>query len=70
MSNTVEDIINDIVCEKVEEEINNADIESIVEDKIAEYLDDNIVDLITNNIDAVVKLLKDKLWSLINKLPL
>lgn len=61
MSNTVEDIINDIVCEKVEEEINNADIESIVEDKIAEYLDDNIVDLITNNIDAVVKLLKDKL---------
>ena len=70
MSNTVEDIINDIVCEKVEEEINNADIESIVEDKIAEYLDDNIVDLITNNIDAVVKLLKDKLWNLINKLPL
>ena len=70
MSNTVEDIINDIVCEKVEEEINNADIESIVQDKIAEYLDDNIVDLITNNIDAVVKLLKDKLWNLINKLPL
>lgn len=70
MSNTVEDIINDIVCEKVEEEINNADIESIVQDKIAEYLDDNIVDLINNNIDAVVKLLKDKLWSLINKLPL
>ena len=70
MSNTVEDIINDIVCEKVEEEINNADIESIVQDKIAEYLDDNIVDLINNNIDAIVKLLKDKLWSLINKLPL
>ena len=61
MSNTVEDIINDIVCEKVEEEINNADIESIVQDKIAEYLDDNIVDLINNNIDAIVKLLKDKL---------
>lgn len=61
MANTVEDIINDIVCDKVEEEINNADIETIVEDKVGEYLDDNIVELIKNNLDDVVKLLKDKL---------
>jgi transcription initiation factor IIE alpha subunit len=61
MANTVEDIINDIVCEKVEEEINNADIETIVEDKVGEYLDDNIVELLKNNLDDVVKLLKDKL---------
>ena len=61
MANTVEDIINDIVCEKVEEEINNADIETMVEDKVGEYLDDNIVELIKNNLDDVVKLLKDKL---------
>jgi len=61
MANTVEDIINDIVCEKVEEEINNADIESMVEDKVGEYLDDNIVELLKNNLDDVVKLLKDKL---------
>lgn len=62
MANTVEDIINDIVCDKVEEEINNADIETMVEDKVGEYLDDNIVELIKNNLDDVVKLLKDKLW--------
>ena len=62
MANTVEDIINDIVCEKVEEEINNADIETIVEDKVGEYLDDNIVELLKNNLDDVIKLLKDKLW--------
>ena len=61
MSNTVEDIINDIVCDKVEEEINNADIETMVEDKVGEYLDDNIVELLKNNLDDVVKLLKDKL---------
>jgi hypothetical protein len=61
MANTVEDIINDIVCEKVEEEINNADIESMVEDKVGEYLDDNIVQLIKNNLDDIVSLLKDKL---------
>jgi hypothetical protein len=61
MANTVEDIINDIVCDKVEEEINNADIETMVEDKVGEYLDDNIVELIKNNLDDVVKLLKDKL---------
>jgi hypothetical protein len=61
MANTVEDIINDIVCDKVEEEINNADIETIVEDKVGEYLDDNIVELLKNNLDDVVKLLKDKL---------
>jgi hypothetical protein len=61
MANTVEDIINDIVCEKVEEEINNADIETIVQDKVGEYLDDNIVELLKNNLDDVVKLLKDKL---------
>lgn len=61
MANTVEDIINDIVCEKVEEEINNADIESLVEDKVGEYLDDNIVQLIKNNLDDIVSLLKDKL---------
>lgn len=63
MANTVEDIINDIVCEKVEEEINNADIETIVQDKVGEYLDDNIVELLKNNLDDVVKLLKDKLWN-------
>jgi len=63
MANTVEDIINDIVCEKVEEEINNADIESMVEDKVGEYLDDNIVQLIKNNLDDIVSLLKDKLWN-------
>lgn len=62
MANTVEDIINDIVCDKVEEEINNADIETMVEDKVGEYLDDNIVELLKNNLDDVVKLLKDKLW--------
>ena len=61
MANTVEDIINDIVCEKVEEEINNADIETMVEDKVGEYLDDNIVEILKNNLDDVVKLLKDKL---------
>lgn len=61
MANTVEDIINDIVCDKVEEEINNADIETMIEDKVGEYLDDNIVELIKNNLDDVVKLLKDKL---------
>ncbi len=61
MANTVEDIINDIVCDKVEEEINNADIETMVEDKVGEYLDDNIVELLKNNLDDVVKLLKDKL---------
>jgi len=61
MANTVEDIINDIVCDKVEEEINNADIETMVEDKVSEYLDDNIVELLKNNLDDVVKLLKDKL---------
>ena len=61
MANTVEDIINDMVCDKVEEEINNADIETMVEDKVGEYLDDNIVELIKNNLDDVVKLLKDKL---------
>ena len=33
----------------------------MVEDKIGEYLDDNIVELIKNNLDDVVKLLKDKL---------
>jgi hypothetical protein len=61
MANTVEDIINDMVCDKVEEEINNADIETMVEDKVGEYLDDNIVELLKNNLDDVVKLLKDKL---------
>lgn len=61
MANTVEDIINDIVCDKVEEEINNADIETMVEDKVGEYLDDNIVELVKNNLDDIVKLLKDKL---------
>jgi len=61
MANTVEDIINDIVCDKVEEEVNNADIETMVEDKVGEYLDDNIVELIKNNLDDIVKLLKDKL---------
>jgi len=61
MANTVEDIINDIVCDKVEEEINNADIETMVEDKVSEYLDDNIVELVKNNLDDIVKLLKDKL---------
>jgi len=61
MANTVEDIINDIVCDKVEEEINNADIETMIEDKVGEYLDDNIVELLKNNLDDVVKLLKDKL---------
>lgn len=61
MANTVEDIINDMVCDKVEEEINNADIETMVEDKVGEYLDDNIVELVKNNLDDIVKLLKDKL---------
>ena len=61
MANTVEDIINDLVCDKVEEEINNADIETMVEDRVTEYLDDNIVELIKNNLDDIVKLLKDKL---------
>ena len=57
MANTVEDLINDMVCEKVEEEINNADIETIVEDKISEYLDDNITDIIKNNITDIMKII-------------